>query len=191
MEKRRAQGVLTLPVDIRDHTQGDPNAAITLLEYGDYECPYCGKAYSVIKQLQDKMGKRLLFAFRNFPLTDMHPNAELAAEAAEAAGKQGKFWEMHDALYENQDELGEPLIIRISKQIGLDVDELLADLRARAFKARVREDFMTGVRSGVSGTPGFFINGVKFNRQWDFDTLLNELERVEQLTSTKQHRLSG
>ena len=175
---RPAQGDLTLPVGERDHVQGDSSASVTLVEYGDYECPHCGRAYPIIKQVQKRLGPKLRFVFRNFPLNQAHPNAELAAESAEAAGAQGKFWEMHDALYEHQDRLGERLVLELAKKAGLDTEKFLADLSERKFQARVKEDFMSGVRSGVNGTPGLFINGVRYEQSWDEESLVSALTRA-------------
>src|SRR5687767_15469357 len=124
---------LTLPVEPRDHSQGSPTAPLTLVEYGDYECPHCGAAYPVVKKLQKKLGSRLRFVFRNFPLTTIHDHAEHAAEAAEAAGAQNKFWEMHDLIFEHQDELEDDQILEYARSLSLDVKKFGADLRSHAF----------------------------------------------------------
>src|SRR5580704_13959305 len=150
---------LILPRAKHDHIQGPIDAPIALVEYGDYECPFCGEAYPILKAVQKKLGDKLCFAFRNFPLTNMHPHAEHAAEAAEAAGAQGKFWEMHDAIYENQAALEDDDLAKYATGIGLDGRRLLADVQAGANLARIRDDFKSGVRGGVNGTPSFFING--------------------------------
>jgi protein-disulfide isomerase len=155
----------------RDHIQGPANAPVTLTEYGDYQCPYCGEAYSIVKQLQQKFGNNLRFVFRNFPLAQIHAHAEVAAEAAEAAGAQNKFWEMHDYLYEHQDKLAAPQLIAAAKPLGLDVERFTDDLNQHAYAERVREDFLSGVRAGVNGTPTFFINGVRHDGAWDLDSL--------------------
>jgi protein-disulfide isomerase len=154
---------LFLPVGPRDHIQGLANATVTLLEYGDFECPYCGAAYLIIKKTQEIMRGRLRFVFRHFPLTQIHPHAQPAAEAAEAAGAQGRFWEMHDLLYENQPKLDAGHLVRYSEELGLDTVRFVRELEEGAYRERVREDFMSGVRSGVNGTPGFFINGVRYD----------------------------
>ena len=164
-----------LPRAKHDHVQGPVGALIALVEYGDYECPFCGEAYPIIKALQERLGERLCFAFRNFPLTNMHPHAEHAAEAAEAAEAQGKFWEMHDALYENQAALDDEDLAEYATALGLDARRLIADVLAGAHLARVREDFRSGVRGGVNGTPTFFINGVRYDGAKDFDDLLAAL----------------
>jgi len=165
---------LAIPVSATDHAQGAADAPVTLVEYGDYQCPYCGAAYGVIQSVQKRLGNRLRFVFRNFPLNQAHPMAELAAEAAEAAeaaGAQGKFWEMHDALYENQKRLGQELIQTLVERLHLDATRFEADLTERKFQARVKHDFMGGVRSGVNGTPGFFINGQRYDESWDEEPL--------------------
>lgn len=162
---------LTVPAGERDHAQGPATAAVTLVEYGDYECPYCGQAYQVVKDLQQQFGERLRFVFRNFPLRESHPHAEQAAEAAEAAGAQDKFWEMHDALYEHQRALDERDLVRYVEQVGVDGSGLKRDLGQHTHADRVREDFMSGVRSGVNGTPTFFINGERYDGSFDVDSL--------------------
>jgi len=168
--------VLVLPVGSRDHAQGPATAPVTLVEYGDYECPHCGRAYPIVKELQERMGDRLRFVFRNFPLTEAHPHAAKAAESAEAAGEQGKFWEMHDTLFEHQNALDLPHLIAYAERIGADSSKLASSLRAHTYEPRVREDFMSGVRSGVNGTPTFFINGNRFDGSWDFVGLTAALE---------------
>jgi protein-disulfide isomerase len=171
--------VLAVPVDEdRDHIQGPASPPVTLVEYGDYECPYCGAAYPIVKELQDRMGERLRFVFRNFPITTSHPHAEQAAEAAEAAAAQGKFWEMHDHLYENQRRLSDPDLHSYAEQLGLDVDLFDKELAEHVHAPRVREDFMSGVRSGVNGTPSFYINGTRHDASYDAETLLAALERA-------------
>lgn len=158
---------LSLPVDsARDHIEGAADAAVTLVEYGDYECSYCGMAYPIVKALQSALGDRLRFVFRNFPLTDIHPHAEHAAEAAEAAGAQKKFWEMHDALYEHQKSLGDTKIKELADSLKLDGTTLLEQVHRQVFADRIEEDFESSVVSGVNGTPTFFINGHRFNGSW-------------------------
>ncbi|HEV7395714.1 MAG TPA: thioredoxin domain-containing protein [Pyrinomonadaceae bacterium] len=165
-------------LDIRpdDHIQGPSGAPVTLLEYGDYECPYCGEAHPIVKQLQRTLGENMRFIFRNFPLTSVHAHAEEAAEAAESAGAQGKFWEMHDRLYEYQDELAHPHLIGHAQRLGLDVEKFEDELDRHVYMPRVREDFMSGVRGGVNGTPTFFINGVRHDGSYDFETLLEAVQ---------------
>src|SRR3954462_13171041 len=160
---------LTIPVTEKDHTQGPPGAPVTLLEYGDYECPYCGSAYPIVKRLQEEMGDKLRFVFRNFPLNTIHEHAGVAAQAAEAAGSQGKFWEMHDLLYQHQDDLLGDDLVRYALSLGLEIYRFEADLGGEVFAKRVREDFRTGVRSGVNGTPTFFINEIRYNGPLEYD----------------------
>ncbi len=175
---------LTVPVGPQDHMQGGKDAPVTLVEYGDYQCPYCGSAYPIVKAVQKKLGKKLLFVFRNMPLSQMHPHAELAAEAAEAAAEQGKFWEMHDALYENQDQLGAELVVALSERLGLDPQRFAADLRSGKFREHIKKDFNGGVRSGVAGTPTFFINGERFDGDWsNEESLLAALQPTDRQTA--------
>ena len=161
-----SDGALTPPVGPDDHAAGPANAPVTLVEYGDFECPYCGQAYPIVKALQERLGTRLRFVFRNFPLSESHPHAEHAAEAAEAAGAQGQFWEMHDALYEHQRALRDPALIGYATDLGLDAARVARELGTGAWTARVRADFLSGVRSGVNGTPTFFINGERYDGSW-------------------------
>jgi protein-disulfide isomerase len=151
---------------------------VTLVEYGDYECPYCGAAYPIVKQIQGQMGDRLQFVFRNFPITTSHPHAEQAAEAAETAASQEKFWEMHDVLYENQRHLEDEDLRSYAAQLGLDVEMFERELAEHVHAARVRADFMSGVRSGVNGTPTFYINGVRYDDSYEPEVLLAALEEA-------------
>ena len=160
----------------RDHIQGPADAPVTLLEYGDYECPYCGAAYPIVKEVQARIGERLRFVFRNFPITTSHPHAKRAAEAAEAAAAQGSFWRMHDVLYENQKRLSDEDLRTYAQQVGLDLDVFDRELAEHVHAARVQEDFMSGVRSGVNGTPTFYVNGARYDDSYDLDTLLGALE---------------
>ncbi len=168
---------LTQPVGERDHVQGSETASVTLVEYGDYECPHCGHAYPIVQQIQKAMGDNLKFVFRNFPLSQMHPNAQNAAEAAEIAGTAGFFWEMHDTLFEHQDALTEDDLKGYAAEVGVDAETFVDDLSKHITQERVREDFLSGVRSGVNGTPTFFINGVRHDDSWDQETLLAALQR--------------
>jgi protein-disulfide isomerase len=166
---------LTVPVGGRDHILGPPTATRTLLEYGDYECPYCAAAHPEVKQLLRAVGDEITYAYRHFPLTQIHPHAALAAEAAEAAGSQGSFWEMHDLLFETR-RLEPRDLLGHASAIGLDVERFAAELDAHTHQARVREDFLSGVRSGVNGTPTFFVNGIRHNGGWDTESLLRALD---------------
>lgn len=162
---------LAIPVGRDDHAQGPADAPLALVEYGDYQCRHCGAAYYVVKTLQQRCGDNMCFVFRNMPLTQIHPHAQRAAEAAEAAGAQGKFWEMHDALYENQDMLGPELIGNLALALELDIARFEEDLATHRFRERVRRDFMGGIRSGVNGTPTFFINGERHDGAADEEEL--------------------
>ena len=167
---------LAMPVRARDHAQGAANAPVTLVEYGDYECPHCGRAYPIVQEVQRRLGSRLRFVFRNFPLRTIHPHAQHAAEAAEAASAQGRFWEMHDMLFERQRALDDRHLAEYAAAVGLDVRAFEEELRHHAHQARVHEDFSSGVRSGVNGTPTFFINDARFDDSWDPDTMTAALE---------------
>jgi len=169
---------LKIPVTPEEHAQGQENAEVTLVEYGDYECPHCGRAYPIVKQVQKHFKKRLRFIFRNFPLSEMHANAEAAAETAEFAGAEGKFWEMHALLFENQARLGDAFFAELSERLKLSSSELDQALEQKTFEARVRADFSGGVRSGVNGTPTFFINGVRHDASFDYDTLVSAIHEV-------------
>jgi protein-disulfide isomerase len=169
---------LVIPVGEDDHIQGSLNAPAVLVEYGDYQCQHCAAAHPMVKLLQQRFGAYLCFVFRNMPMTRAHPHAQLAAEAAEAAGAQGKFWEMHDALYENQPDLGSELIDRQAQALGLDIDQFQEDLATNRFHDKVRRDFMGGVRSGVNGTPTFFINGERYDSEMDEEELAFALEQA-------------
>jgi len=173
-----ASAKLKPPVGANDHIQGPAKAPVTLVEYGDYECPYCGEAYPVVKALQKRLGEQVRFVFRNFPLAEAHPHAEHAAEAAEAAGAQGKFWEMHDLLYENQDALDDQDLVRYASALKLDVPRFVKEMKARTYVERVRADFSSGVRSGVNGTPTFFINGARHDGPFDLRSLLAAIEEA-------------
>jgi protein-disulfide isomerase len=169
---------LAVPVSERDHIQGPPTAAVTLVEYGDYECPYCRAAHYIVRDVQRLVGDDLRFVFRNFPLVEIHPHAEIAAEAAEAADAQGKFWEMHHQLFEHQPALDHPDLIVYAQNLGLDVPRFERDLIEHRFADRVLEDLISGARSGVNGTPTFFINGRRYEDSYDEATILTALERA-------------
>ncbi|MDB6090920.1 MAG: bdbD [Gammaproteobacteria bacterium] len=175
---------LTLPVTPdRDHIRGPVDAPVTLLEYGDFECPYCGMAYPIVESVLAQMGDQVRFVFRHFPLIDMHPHAERAAEAAEAADAQGKFWDMHQMLFENQENLSDRFLLVYAQTLGLDLARFTDDLATGLYRPRVSEDFISGVNSGVNGTPSFFINDVKHEGPWDAASLLGAL----QSSATRMH----
>ena len=170
---------LNIPVNRnRDHILGPDTAPITLVEYGDYECPYCGQAYPIIKQIQDYFGDNLRFVFRNFPLSQVHPHAQRVAEVAEEAADQNKFWNMHDYLYEHQQALDDNHLEKYAKIIGLDLERFNKDMENHIHVPRIREDFLSGIQSGVNGTPSFYINGTRYDGSWDFDTLVQILTSV-------------
>jgi len=162
----------------RDHIQGPVDAPIALLEYGDYECSVCGEFYPVIKAIQDRLADELCFAYRHFPLSNMHPHSVHAAEAAEAAGAQGAFWEMHDVLFENQDALEDEDLAGYADALGLDSERLMNEVLAGVYAGRVKEDFRYGVRGGVNGTPTFFINGARYDGERGLEPLLEALREA-------------
>lgn len=155
-----------LKINNKDHVQGPKNASLELIEYGDYQCPYCGKAYYVIKEVQKELGDQLTFVFRNFPLTELHPYAMHAAMAAEVAAGQDKFWEMHDMLFENQRSLADPALIEYTQQIGLDTTKFEQDFGKDEYFEKINEDYKSSVRCNVQGTPAFFVNGEEFTGNW-------------------------
>ncbi len=165
-----SSGVLRVPVGPEDHFLGPADAPVTLVEYGDYECPHCGRAHLVLQAILPQPGHEVRLAFRNFPLAEIHPHAQAAAEAAESVAAHGgndAFWEMHDLLFENQDALAPDDLLEYAKAAGVDPAVVAQDLSAGAMTARVRADFKGGVRSGVNGTPTFFVNGRRFDGNWD------------------------
>ncbi len=162
---------LTPPVSEMDHCQGSKDALVTLVEYGDYQCPYCGQAYPIVKKLQEEFGDKLEFVFRNFPLTEIHEYSFHAAESSEIADEYGKFWEMHDMLYQNQDNLQDDNLIMMASKLGIDSEEFSKKLQAEEKAKKVKDDFMSGVESGVNGTPSFYINGYKYEGPWDYENL--------------------
>ncbi len=176
MSSNRAQ--LVEPVGPDDHVEGPNDAAITLVEYGDYQCPYCGQAYAIVKQLQSDFGSSLRLVFRNMPLTNVHPQAELAAETAEAVALQGKFWPMHDVLFENQHDLSGPALLRYVEEVGADVSEVANALDDGVVQERVKDDVESGIRSGVNGTPTFFVNGERYDASWAYEPFHDFLQEV-------------
>jgi protein-disulfide isomerase len=169
---------LKVALSEHDHLQGTENATVTLVEYGDYECPDCVRAHSIVKLLRKRFGAWLRFAFRNFPLAQIHPFAEPAAEAAEFASAHGQFWEMHDGIYERRSQLSSELLFSLGRKNGLDIGAMAEALNQRTFLGRVKQDFMGGVRSGVNGTPTFFIDGKRHDDGTDFEGLALGIEAV-------------
>lgn len=150
-------------VSDRDHIQGNSSADLTIVEYGDYQCPHCGAAHPILKEMMAELGDQIRFVFRNFPLSEMHEYARPAALAAEAAALQGKFWEMHDAIYDNQQNLSTRFFMDLAEQLNLDVDQFKSDMQKESLEEKVEGDFESGMMSGVNGTPTFFVNGQKFD----------------------------
>jgi protein-disulfide isomerase len=175
----------------RDHVRGARDAAVTLVEYGDYECPYCGRAAPVVKQLLDRFDGRLRFVFRHLPLTDVHPNAALAAQAAEAAGAQGRFWEMHDVLFASQDALDMESLRRHATRLRLDVERFEEDLREGRHAGRVAQDVNTAGEAGVAGTPTFFINEVRHRGAYDLESMDTLVRRVLRLVESRARAAPG
>ena len=171
-------GALTPPVGKRDHIQGPASAAVTLVEYGDYQCPFCGDTYPIIQQLQKHFGNQLRFVFRNFPLARLHAYAQRAGEAAEAAGAQGKFWEMHDHLYEHQEALDAENLVRAAVAFGLDRVKFSREVAEHVYAARVQQDIDSGIQSDVGGAPTIFINGQRNDDEDDFETLKAKIEEA-------------
>ena len=163
---------LKLPDPERDHFQGTIDAPIALLEYGDYECPFCSEVQPIVKEIQRRLGDDLCFAFRHFPLTNVHPHAEHAAEAAEAAAEQRSFWAMHETLFANQDALDDEALAEYAAALGLNAKRLIQEVISGAHAQRVREDFNSGVRAGVNGTPSLFINGQRYDGARGLEPLL-------------------
>lgn len=172
---------LAKPVGKQDHFRGPKNAPVTLVEYGDFECPYCGKAHDVLQEILEKMGPQLRFVYRHFPLTTIHPHAESAALASEAAGAQGKFWEMHAILYGHQHALEEEDLQEYAQALDLDLTDFDEAMRTRRSLPRVKEDFVGGVRSGVNGTPTFFVNGFRHDGTFEFPVLHRALKQAAEV----------
>ena len=167
------QGMLRTPVSDTDHSAGPKDAPVTLVEYGDFQCPYCFRAHPLVMKLQERMGDKLRFVFRNFPIAELHPFATKAAEAAESVAAHAgpdAYWKMHHAIFEHQQDsptsLDGPHLLRYAASAGADSSLIETDLEEDTFAEKVQEDFTSGVRSGVNGTPTFFINGVRFDGNW-------------------------
>jgi len=176
MRQETGTARLALPLSDRDHILAPETATVTLVEYGDYECPYCGLAHPIVKELLHRLGDQLRFVFRHFPLVQVHPHAEHAAQAAEAAGRQGKFWEMHDYLFEHQDALDDVHLVQYAIDLNLDLPRFEQDFGDPAIIEHIREDILSGIQSGVNGTPTFFINGIRHDGSFDLDAMLAAIE---------------
>jgi protein-disulfide isomerase len=162
----------------RDHVQGQIEAPITLLEYGDYECPFCAKAQPIVREIQQRLGDELCFAFRHFPVAPVHPHAQRAAQAAEAANAQGKFWEMHELLLENQSALDDKILSACAAVLGLDQARLLGEVMLEIYARRIHHDFNLGIREGVNATPCFFINGCRYDGAIRLNPLLVAIAQI-------------
>jgi len=172
---------LVVPVNpTRDHIAGPVKAPLTLVEYGDFQCPYCGAAYPEVKQVQAALKSKLRFVYRHFPMTNVHEYAMSAAEISEAAAAQGRFWEMHDFLFEHQDTINDSRqAFAFAESLGLDTGRMELEIAQHVYQDRIREDFLGGVRSGVNGTPTFYVNGVRHDGEPVAESL------IEALTSTR------
>ncbi|GLU55477.1 DsbA family protein [Dyadobacter frigoris] len=167
-------------VSSHDHVQGSAKASIEIVEYGDYQCPSCGVAFPVLKEIQEKFGQQIRFVFRNFPLSESHEFAMPAAVASEAAALQDKFWEMHDIIFENQNLLSNEGLFKMASGIGLDIEQFKEDIQNPQLEQKVESDFESGIRSGVNGTPSFFVNGTKFDGDaQDLMDMLTENSSIE------------
>lgn len=178
MSRQTATAHLAVPVNAQDHVRGLTTGTVVMVEYGDFQCPSCGEAFPIVEALIEKLGDQLRLVFRNFPLAAIHPFAEVAAEAAEAAGAQGRFWEMHRLLFEHQAALETESLARYGASIGLDMPVFDGELANHTYSPRVRADFIGGAKSGVNGTPTFFINGVRHDDSYDFDAMLAAIKRA-------------
>jgi protein-disulfide isomerase len=167
---------LAVPVSERDHSQGPATEAVTLVQYGDYECPYTRRSTWVVQAIQQELGDQLRFVYRNFPLAEIHPHALHAALAAEAAAAQGKFWEMHDYIFHHQHTLEDADLAQFAEVVGLDLQQYARDMTEQRALASIEEDMEGGERSGVQGTPTFFINGILYGGSWEHDALLAALQ---------------
>lgn len=178
-EKDSNNTQLSFPVsESRDHIQGPATAAVTLVEYGDYECPYCAQAYLIIKEVQERLGSKVRFVFRNFPLTKLRPHAYQSALAVETAAAQGKFWEMYDFLFKHGQSLTDDNLRLSAAKLGLNVNKFDLEFRDRTYSRHVDEDIQSGEESGVTKTPTFFINGDRYDDSWDLDALLSALDEA-------------
>jgi formate-nitrite transporter family protein len=170
-EDRTDLSNLLLPIQPEDHVQGNEGARFTLVEYGDYECPHCGRLFATIERLRHDWPNDIRLVFRQYPLSGIHPHALQAAQAAEAAAAQGLFWQMHDLLFANQSALSLRDLVRYAEQLSLDIKRFTDELKHGIYEDRVRTDFRRGVANGVYGTPGLFVNGIRYNGPTDPDSL--------------------
>jgi len=169
---------LAEPINENDHVTGAPNAPVTLVEYGDYECPDCLNTQPIVAELRKRHGEKLRFVFRHFPVSSVHPHASAAASAAEAAGEQGKFWEMHETLFKHQKEFGEIDLSHLALRLGLEIYKFESSIGQDLHRRRIDTDYASGLRSGVKGTPTFFINGIRYQGKIDLDSLTAAIEKA-------------
>lgn len=187
--RKRENGKLSLPVsELRDHIQGPLSAPVTLVEYGDYECPYCAQAYLITKEIQERLGDKLRFVFRNFPITKIRPHAYATALAVEAAAAQGKFWEMYDYLFKHGQAVSDQSLRRSAASLGLNLTRFDSEFQDRVHGNHIDEDIQSGMNSGVKSTPTFFINGELYNSAWDLDSLLGSLDEESVFSWTQANR---
>ena len=165
------------PVHEQDHIKGKMNAPVVLVEFGDFQCPHCGAAYPMIKEIENKFKDQMAFVFRHFPLSEIHPYAQAAAVASEAAANQGKFWQMHGLIFENQSELGLPMLLELAESLKLDMKAFQKDFKDPKLFAKVEADFESGIVSGVNGTPSFYINGIKYDGAYEMKSLSHEIDQ--------------
>jgi protein-disulfide isomerase len=179
MTKDKENIKLSMPIDeSRDHIQGPATAAVTLVEYGDYECPYCAQAYLIIKEVQERLGRKLRFVFRSFPLTGLRPHAYQSALAVETAAAQGRFWDLYDFLFKHGEVLTDDNLRQSAAKLGLNIEKFDREFRDRIYSIHVDEDIQSGTESGVTKTPTFFINGDRYDNSWDLDRLLSALDEA-------------
>jgi protein-disulfide isomerase len=175
------------PVNDQDHIKGNPESPVVLVEYGDFQCPHCGAAYPILKQLEKTFKNKLALVFRHFPLAEIHPFAQAAAVASEAAANQGKFWEMHDLIFENQDLLSLELLLRLAEALKLNMKTFQHDLKDPKLFAKMEANFESGIVSGVNGTPSFYINGHKYNGSYDYESLAHAISQVNEPSVGHKH----
>lgn len=169
---------LTIAVNKKDHIQGNLDAPLVVVEYGDFECVHCGHAYTIVKKIQKQLGKELAFVYRSFPLAEVHPHAEHAAQAAETAAASGKFWEYHDILFEHQDALEDSDLADYANELGIPEKDFLPAMENAEYEDKVQQSFMGGVESGVNGTPSFFVNGSRYDGDWEYEPFLEYLNSL-------------
>jgi len=164
--------------DENEHIQGSIDLPISLIEYGDYECPYTGMAYPIVKEIMKRFKNKIYFVYRNFPLNDIHPHAQHAAEAAEAAAAQDKFWQMHDYLFEHQKALDDSHLLQYAKKVGLDLNKFKKEMTGHVYAPLIEKSLKSGIDHGVEGTPTFFVNGKRYEDSWDLETFSDFLNTI-------------